>query len=286
MTTKSMWQELSATEHQVRFVDVDGVPMRVVAAGEQRDDALILIHGTSGHAEAYIRNIAVHAEHFRTYAVDMPGHGWSGASKRGYEIPAYVEYLRGFMDAEGIDRASISGESLGGWIAARFAMTYPDRIDRLVLNTAGGLVFNPEVMKRIHDLTSAAVKNPELDTVRTRLEFLMAHADRVTDELVSVRQAIYRRDVVQAEIDGVLCLQVPDIRRRNLFEDDELRGITAPTLVVWTSHDPTGPVEVGQKFADLIPDAKLVVMDDCGHWPQWENAPEFNQLHLAFLQGG
>lgn len=284
MSNRSMWQELSDTAHTVRFVDVGGVRTRVVVAGEDKEDTLIFLHGTSGHAEAYIRNIAAHGEHFKTYAIDMPGHGWSGKSTRGYEIPAYVEHLREFMDVEGLAKASVSGESLGGWVAAQFALTYPDRLNRLVLNTAGGLVFNPEVMKRIHDLTYAAVMSPDHDTVRTRLEFLMAYPESVTEELIAVRQAIYQRDVVREEIEGVLCLQVPDVRRRNLFSDDQLREVKAKTLVVWTSHDPTGAIEVGQKFADLVPDAKLVVMQECGHWPQFESADEFNELHLEFLR--
>jgi 2-hydroxy-6-oxonona-2,4-dienedioate hydrolase len=86
-------------------------------------------------------------------------------------------------------------------------------------------------------------------------------------------------------MERLTCLLVPEIRKRNMISDDELRAIRAPTLVVWTSHDPTGAVEVGERIAQLIPNARLVVMDGCGHWPQFENAELFNRLELEFLAG-
>ena len=58
----------------------------------------------------------------------------------------------------------------------------------------------------------------------------------------------------------------------------------APTLVIWTDHDPTAPVATGERFVAAIPNAApLVVMEDCAHWPQWEKPDEFNRLHLDFL---
>jgi 2-hydroxy-6-oxonona-2,4-dienedioate hydrolase len=284
VSDKSFWRELSSTDHAVRWVDAGGVSTRAIVAGPSNEQALIFLHGTSGHAEAYIRNLGEHAKYFKTYSIDMPGHGYTGPSPRGYEIPAYAQHLLDFMDAEGIEKAHISGESLGGWAAAQFAMTYPDRLDRLVLNTSGGRTLDLAVMQRIRASALAAVLTPDLTTVRRRLEWLMAHPESVTDELVEVRLAIYQQPSVQAAIRDVLCLQDEETRRRNLFSDEQLESIKAKTLVVWTSHDPTGGIVVGEDFARLIPDAKLVVMDDCGHWPQFEAAEEFNQLHIDFLR--
>ena len=76
--------------------------------------ALIFLHGTGGHAEAYVRNLAAHAAHFDTYAIDMLGHGYTSKPDYDYEIPRYIEHLLGFLDARGIERVSLSGESLGG----------------------------------------------------------------------------------------------------------------------------------------------------------------------------
>jgi pimeloyl-ACP methyl ester carboxylesterase len=74
------------------------------------------------------------------------------------------------MDAMKIDRAHISGESLGGWVAARFALSHPDRLDRLVLNTTGGSAARPEVMARIKELSQRAADDPSWDFIKARLD--------------------------------------------------------------------------------------------------------------------
>jgi 2-hydroxy-6-oxonona-2,4-dienedioate hydrolase len=280
----TMWLELLGLGVEQRWVDAGGVRTRALVAGDPANEAVVFLHGTGGHAEAYGRNLAAHAEKFRVYSIDMIGHGFSDKPERSYEIDTYVEHLVDFMDAEGLPRAHLSGESLGGWVAARFAALYPDRVDHLVLNTAGGRTLDPNVMKRIKDLSLDAVQNPTPAKVRTRLEFLMADPASVTDELVEIRRAIYVQPEFAVAMPLILSLQEVEIRRRNLLSDEELKAIKSPTLVVWTTHDPTASVEVGRAFADAIPDAEFVVLEDCGHWPQWESADEFNSIHIGFLE--
>jgi 2-hydroxy-6-oxonona-2,4-dienedioate hydrolase len=76
-----------------------------------------------------------------------------------------------------------------------------------------------------------------------------------------------------------------DIRRRNMFSEAQSRAIKAPTMVLWTSHDPTATPEEGRKISEMIPGAKFVVMNECGHWPQFEDHALFDKLHLDFLLG-
>ncbi len=93
----------------------------------------------------------------------MIGHGWTDESKVDLEIGNYVSFLLQFMNKARIEKAHLSGESLGGWVAARFAIDYPDRVDRLVLNTTGGSRSEPTVMERIKSLSMQAVTNPTWD---------------------------------------------------------------------------------------------------------------------------
>jgi 2-hydroxy-6-oxonona-2,4-dienedioate hydrolase len=280
---RSTWTDLTQATYRQRWVNAAGVRTRVLESGNADAPNLILLHGTGGHAEAYSRNIAAHGDHFHTYAVDMVGHGFSEKPIQRYEVADYVEHLRAFMDAEGIARASISGESLGGWVAARFALAYPERIDRLVLNTSGGATFDPAVMERIRTLSLAAVEYPTWDTVKKRLEFLMADPASVTDDLVAIRLSIYQQAGALENMRRILCLQDPETRLRNNLTTDEWNAIAVRTLVVWTTHDPTAGPEVGERIASMIPGAAFVLMNDCGHWPQFEDADTFNELHLAFL---
>lgn len=280
-----MWNDLTAVEFSQGYLDAGGIRTRYLSAGTDDKPLLILIHGTGGHAEAYTRNLAAHAEHFWTFSVDLVGHGWSEKPDIDYEIPDYSAHVAAIVKALGRDTAHISGESLGGWVAAHYALQYPEMLDRLVLNTAGGWTFNHDVMERITRLTMEAVRDPSYHRIKTRLEFLMHDKSHVNDDLVNVRRTIYSQPGMIETMEKILCLQVPEIRRRNMFSDEQTGKIAAPTLVLWTSHDPTASVAEGQHIADLIPGAKFVVMDGCGHWPQFENATEFNRIHTDFLLG-
>lgn len=280
--TASFWGDVHNLAFEQGYADAAGVRTRYIRAGDPAAPAIIFLHGTGGHAEAFMRNLSAHAAHFNTYLVDCLGHGWTDKPDRDYEIPDYVEHLAAFMDGVGLATASICGESLGGWIAAAFAVAHPERVEKLVLNTAGGLTSYPEVMKAIREKTLAAMDDPE-KFVRPRLEWLMADPATVTDDLVACRQRIYSNPEMKKAMLRILCLQDPEIRQRNLLSQEMLSKIRAKTLVVWTTHDPTAPVEIGEKMAGWIAGSRFVVMSDCGHWPQFEDPDTYNRLSLEFL---
>jgi 2-hydroxy-6-oxonona-2,4-dienedioate hydrolase len=281
----SIWMDLMGVPFSQGYVDAKGVRTRYLHSGSKDKPALFLLHGTGGHAEAYVRNLDAHGKHFSTWVPDMIGCGLTDKPPVDLEIKVYVRHLVDTMDALGIAKASISGESLGGWVAAQFALDHPERIDRLVLNTAGGAWSNPEVMNRVKTLSMAAVEDPNWDRIRTRLEFLVHDKSDVCDDLVATRRAIYAQPGMVDAMRRALVLQEMDIRERNLLADADWARIQAPTLVLWTSHDPTAPVAQGRRVAELIPGAKFVVMEDCGHWPQYEDPENFDRIHLDFLVG-
>ena len=94
--------------------------------------------GTGGHLEAYAHNIPALAEQYHVIAYDYPGHGYTTHATADLELPDYVEHLLGLLDALDIDVAHLNGESLGGWVAVKFAAAHPERTGKLVLNTPGG----------------------------------------------------------------------------------------------------------------------------------------------------
>ena len=281
----SIWSDLTGVSFTQGFLNADGIRTRFISSGSPDKPLLLLIHGTGGHAEAYSRNFAAHGEHFWTVAIDLIGHGWSDKPDSGYEVADYGAHVIAVLDALGRESASISGESLGGWVAGWLAIHHPQRVERLVLNTSGGWTAHPEVMERIKRLSMEAVRDPNPDRIRTRLEFLMHDTSKVNDDLVETRRAIYSQPDFAETMEKVLCLQDMDTRRRNMFSDEDTGRIAAPTLVLWTSHDPTASPEEGKRIADLIPGARYVVMNGCGHWPQFEDADKFNSVHLNFLLG-
>ncbi|RME64322.1 MAG: alpha/beta fold hydrolase [Alphaproteobacteria bacterium] len=128
----------------------------------------------------------------------------------------------------------------------------------------------------------AAVTEPRRHT-RMRLEWLMADPSVVTDDLVACRERIYEKPGFVAEMRKILCLQEEAPRRRNLMTEERLRGINRPTLVLWTTKDPTAAPEVGERIAGWLPNGRYALMQNCGHWPQYEDADTYNRLSLEFL---
>ena len=187
-----LWPEIARGALRLGRVNAGGISTRYVEAGDSNaSEAVVFVHGTGGHLEAFTRNLLPHAEKFRTIALDMIGHGYSDKPDHDYEIHHYVAHLLSFCDALGLRRIHAHGESLGGWIAAQFAIDHPDRVASLTLNTAGGLNTDPAVMQRVYNVTMKAVAEASPQTVRARLEWLMNDPARVTDDLVELRLAIY-----------------------------------------------------------------------------------------------
>jgi 2-hydroxy-6-oxonona-2,4-dienedioate hydrolase len=277
----SIWGELQNLDHELLHVDVGGVRTRVLRAGSGPD--LVLLHGTGGHLEAYARDLAGLARDFRVTAYDMVGHGWSDLPDRPYTIDVLSDHLVGLLDALDIEAAHLSGESLGGWVVAWTAAHHPERVDRVVLNTPGNIANKPEVMARMRDSTMAAVLNPDDATVRSRVEFLFHHKEMVTDELVNLRRAVYGRDGFVQAITNTLVLQDPEVRKHFAWEPSWVGRVTAPTLLLWTDNDPTGGLDEAAMLLEWLPDARLKVITDAGHWPQWEKPAEYLAAHREFL---
>src|SRR5437016_1250051 len=148
-----LWTDLAQGEFSLQYIDVNGIRTRCLSAGTENNPPLILLHGSGGHLETYQRNILPHAEHLRVFAIDMLGHGFTDKPDHDYEIDHYVDHVIAFADTLQLGKLLLSGESLGGWVAARLAIRYPARVKKLVLNTAGGLTADPVVMERLRTLS-------------------------------------------------------------------------------------------------------------------------------------
>jgi 2-hydroxy-6-oxonona-2,4-dienedioate hydrolase len=265
-----------------RWVDVGGLSTRLVEAGEG-PETVVFLHGIGGHLETFCLNIAAHAQRYRVVAFDLLGHGYTAKPDGIYEIERYVDHTLRFFDKMGIDRATLAGTSLGGWISARIAASHPDRVARLSLISSAGLTSHPSVMLKLKTLTERASLTSGREGVRMRLDFVLKNPNALTEELLDVRHDIYSAPDYQKSVCNIMCLQDMEIRRRNLLTADELARIEAPTLVVWTHDDPTATLSDGRKYADAIRDSRFVVFEHSAHMPQLEEPERFNALHLSFM---
>ena len=280
----SIWGDLLGVDLAQYFIDAGGIRTRVLEAGS--GPVLVMIHGTGGHLEAYARNVRVLSEHYRVVLYDMVGHGYSDKPNRPYTIDYLSHHLIALLDALEIERAHLSGESLGGWVAAWTAAHHPDRIEKIILNTPGNITNKPEVMATVRDSSLKAVREASPETVRTRVAWLFHDKSQVTDELVALRLGIYSQPGFEQAMENIVAVQDWKYREPFAWSPQWCGQISAPTLLLWTDHDPTGTVEEAELLQEWIPNAELELIEGAGHWPQWEKPDDFHRAHLRFLNGG
>ncbi len=284
----SIWNTLQGVEFKQTYIDAGGIRTRSITAGE--GPVLIFLHGTGGHAEAYLRNIEAHAKHFTVHAIDMVGHGYTDMPDIDYSPQHYVDHLLAFVDAIGADKVHISGESLGAQVAAWFALQHPGRVNKIVMNT--GILLPPDEagkkdLQDLLDRSRKAAGTPDRDAIRMRLRWLVYEDHSVTEELITARKMIYDqpgraaviRQIAEQSIGALLDAEIAEKWNNPKL----LTQLTVPTLVLWTRYNPGQLVPLAEEGAALIPDAELVVLQNSAHWPQWEEPEEFNRVHIEYL---
>ena len=285
----SIWTDLMGVDFRQTYYDAKGVKTRVLEAGS--GPALILLHGTGGHAEAYVRNIEEHAKHFHVYAFDMIGHGYTDRPDCDYQMDDFVDHLINLLDTLNIDKAYLSGESLGAMVATWTAIKHPERVIKLVQNTGILMAPNGEGKAELADALERSKKAAgqlTKDIVRARMSWLMAEPDKtLTDEIIDARYAIYDQPgmlpVMGKIANTILGGVIDDDWCHKWVNPEFMKKIQCPTLVLWTRHNPGQPVELAEEGMKMIPNARMVILENSAHWPQWEEPEEFNKLHLEFL---
>lgn len=286
----TFWEAIADLPHRLEYVEVGDWRTRVLHVGDAAEQGggqrqtVVLLNGTSGHIEAFTQNVRALAAEYHVIGYDYPGHGFTTLSDHDLEIPEYEEHLLGLLDALGLDRVHLVGESLGGWIAIKFAAHHPERLRTVVLSAPGGRVVGEQQVDRAQSVSAQAVAEPTYENVRKRLQVVIHNPENITDELVKVRQAVYSRPGFDESMRHISVLRQPEPRWRNRVTDDDFAAIPVPALLVWTGHEPTGDAEVGEALASLIPDGEYLLVPDAAHWPQWEGAAAFNERTLDFLR--
>lgn len=274
---------------QVRYIETAKYRSRVIETGN--GDPLILMHGGGGHAEAYSKNIRRLGRTARVLAPDFIWHGLSSAPA--YEdsnwLAQFTDQILELMDHEGIEKASLEGESLGGWVCYDMAINHPGRVNKLILNTTWGHTLDPEHVTihqtdrtALRDTSIAALQNPSRETVRKRLEWLMPRGG-VTEELIDVRYDLWTGEATRDALTEYYNRLFTPMTDALLFGEDDLAKITLPTLVLWTDANPSQKIDTAERLRHLIKGSEMHIMKNAGHWPQWEHAEEHDEVVAAFL---
>jgi 2-hydroxy-6-oxonona-2,4-dienedioate hydrolase len=257
-------------------ITVFGQKIHYVEAGS--GPTVILLHGLGGSTQAWQFNITALAEKYHVVVPDQIGFGKSDKPLVNYRIRTYVDFLDQFCKQLGIERASLVGNSMGGWIAAAFTAAFPDRVDRLVLVDAAGYAPPKDL-----DTRTFYGLNP---TTREGMKVLVAKVfySKAFQTDAAIEQAIAAR---LAAGDGYTINSITEsIIRGEDYLDDTVKTIKRPTLIIWGRQDGLVPLAEGEHFNKDVAGSKLIVFDQCGHVPNFEKAGEFNAAVLKFLSEG
>ena len=268
------------------FVEVGDLRLHWNEVGE--GPALILLHGGgpgSYGLSNFSRNVhALAAAGFRVIALDLPGYGQSSKPRIREPLWGFMaKAVAGFMDAIGIGRAHLVGNSLGGATALKTALDFPDKVDRLILMGPGGgyatLNASPTV-GIMQILTFYGPPGPSIEKLRSFVQQLVYDPSQVTDDVLEER--------FKVAIDPETAENFP-LRHRpgdpTPIEElwrERLDRLPHRTLIIWGREDRVNPLEQGMILMRQIPDARLLVLPKCGHWAQWETADDFNRAVIDF----
>lgn len=245
--------------------------------------AVIMLHGAGPGATSwsnYHGNIEVFSASHRTILLDMPGFGGSdditSINEPATTIRARV--VRDFMDNLGIERASFVGNSYGGAVSLAVAVDFPDRVDRLILMAAAGTLRTVMTLQPSegHRAMRIAAKDPNDETMRRVIEAFMFDPSKMSPEAFKRRVEAAKNQPLRETPMGTSTAPWRD-------QEPELHRVQAKTLIIWGREDRVNPVEIGFLLLREIPDSRLYVVRNCGHWVQIEAREEFNRVAIEFL---
>jgi pimeloyl-ACP methyl ester carboxylesterase len=271
----------------------DGEQISYYSGGDAAGLPVVLLHGGgTDHAMLSWRDTipALLKAGYRVFAPDYPGYGNSPVSRKPGTLQNLGGYLEQLLDFWAIDRAALIGISMGGALAIGYALEHPERVERMILIGAYGLqdkapyhalsyflVKLPWVMDALWAMSrgsrwaaryslSGILRNPE------------ARTEALVDEVLEAMQNLdSQRAFGQFQRDEILWQGVKTNYSGRLAE------LTVPVLIVHGEKDFGVPLKYAQRAAALIPNARLEVVENAGHWTQRDDPGRFNQLMLDFL---
>jgi pimeloyl-ACP methyl ester carboxylesterase len=259
-----------------KFATVFGLKIHYLEAGA--GPAVILLHGLGGDASNWASTIGPLSKKYHVIVPDQLGFGRSDKPMINYRVGTLVDFLDGLMKELKIDKASIAGNSLGGWTAAAFAIAHPEKVDKLILVDAAGFaleknvdpkalnVLNPSTRAGVLQVISVVFYNKQMFANPAAVDLFYAHKLAAGDGYT-----------IQRFIDSI-------VNGEDVL-DDTVGKIKQPTLVVWGQQDILVPLAVGERYHKEIAGSQLFLIDKCGHVPMVEQAEQFNTALIGFLEG-
>jgi len=269
-------------------VEADGQKFRIhyndLGTGSE---TVVMLHGSGPGATSWAnfsRNIEpLLNAGYRILLMDCPGWGKSDSVVcTGFRSVLNAKVLKSLLDALGLDKVHLMGNSMGGHSVTAFAHENPKRIGKLILmggGTGGPSQSTPMPAEGIK-LLQKLYREPSIENLKNMMNVFVYDTSHLTEALFQTRldNMLSRRDHLENFIKSIEAnpKQFPDFGHR-------LNEIQVPVLIVWGRDDRFVPMDIGLRLLWNLPQAELHIFSRCGHWAQWEHADRFNKLVLDFL---
>lgn len=240
---------------------VEGLPIRYYTAG-RRGIPLVLVHGLGGSAEDWARVIPGLSKEYLIYAPDLPGFGRTPPAPEPLRVKTFVKYLAGFIESLGYPEVALAGNSLGGWIATSFALTYPERVSQLFLLNSAGLWRENAHVPFAKDRAGA-----QRSFARLLGRDIPVPGFLLDDYVRSSQRPIYTGFL--RATDGSEDL------------DHKLSAVKAPTTIIWGTRDGIFPLTCAETFHEQIPDSDLIFLHKAAHMPHLQTPREIIKIMLS-----
>jgi len=281
---------LASPDYEVQTRIVHGYRRAFVHVGS--GPALLLIHGIGNDLHTWRDVIPELARHHTVIAPDLLGHGQSDRPRADYSVAAYANGMRDLLSVLDIERVSVIGHSLGGGVATQFAYQYPERCERLVLVSSGGVARHVSLGLRLLTAPGAtqALALVGVPGVRTALHGFFAALDALDHDMGLDRASLLPM------LDGLADAQARQAFVRTLRAVVDLRGQVVtmldrcylaagmPTLLIWGDRDAVIPLEHGRIARAAMPGSRLEIFEGAGHYPHHVDPLRFVALVHEFLQ--
>jgi pimeloyl-ACP methyl ester carboxylesterase len=267
------------------FLEIAGQPVHVRDEGRSDDSMpIVLLHGTSASLHTWDGWVETLGPERRVVRVDLPGFGLTGPTPEGdYRMERYVEFVTTLLDAFGIERCVLIGNSLGGWIAWETAIAHPARVGALVLVDAAGYPLQSESVPIGFRIAQVPLLNRLMQVtlprgvVESSLRNTYGDPSRVTPELVDRYYELTLREGNRTALARRFAAG------RHSGHTDRLGDLQLPTLILWGGRDRLIPPAYGERFHRDIPGSRLVVFPELGHVPHEEEPAATAAAVLGFL---